>query len=181
MTEQDEIAHLWGLALTKKSGWQHSDFPVVRDKSVKFAEAWKKYKGTPQLSTGKPLTVELVEQYWVAEARSRRQDRERGINVPQPVGITVWFNDGRWDNGVTASIDEPREQKVGRCQCGQPTHGPNFTQCDHCMGFKDGKLNTPCADELRAYAKQHNIMKMSRQECIDFINKGHKNILLDKR
>jgi hypothetical protein len=185
MTEDEEVDYLWGLALGKKSGWQYQDYPVVKDKLPKFAEAWKKSKKKTQYKTGKPVDVWMVEQYWIAEARQRRVDREKNVRVSQPVGATVWLNDERWNNGVEAEVQETKKDSK-KCKCGRDTHGPKYSECAECMGFKDGKLVSPHADKLRQYATDNNIMKMTRQECIDFIKRngkkiGHKNILLDKQ
>lgn len=188
MTDEEEIDYLWGLALGKKSGWQYSDFPVVKDKLPKFAEAWKKSKKKTQYKTGKSVDVWMVEQYWVAEARQRNLDRQKGGKISQPVGATVWLNDERWNNGVETEV-RTEEAKAGvKCKCGQPTHGPKFDECQTCMGYKEGKLATPYADLLRDYYKRHQInydqlkdlSPMRQVQVIKQLLSGNKNILLDK-
>lgn len=97
----------------------------------------------------------MVEQYWIAEARQRRMDREKKIKVSQPVGATVWLNDERWNNGVEAERTETKTDKR-KCKCGQETHGPKYDQCIECMGKdENGRLKGWEADSMRDYYKRH--------------------------
>ena len=188
MTDDEEVDYLWGLALGKKSGWQYSDYPVVKDKLPKFAEAWKKSKKKTQYKTGNSITVKMVEQYWIAESRQRRTDRERKVKVSQPVGATVWLNDERWNNGVEAETQEIKRE-ANKCHCGKDVHGPSFKECTECMNFEDGKLKGWEAEKMRDYFKKNNIefgklnnLTPSQQiYAIKQLLAGNKNIQLDKQ
>jgi len=175
MTEDQEITHLWSLALTKTKNWQHSDFPVVRDSTAQLKRAWKSAKGKTRITNGEAVTVTMIELQWQAEARARQKDRQHKVFVPQPVGVSVWLNGERWNNEIVS--EEPKSQHIDYCKCGQPTHGPSFDKCAECLGYKDGKLITTLADELRDYYKRHpEISKFNREQSISFIRQKMKQI-----
>jgi len=190
MTAEEEAKYLWGLAVVKdKNGkWRHSDFPVCRDAWPKFFNEWKRAR-TLKTVDGKPVTVQLVEQYYYAEARERKARRAGGAFVPFPVGIKVHTGEQRWNNGLDVGREEEMEEsRLILCKCGEPTHGPKFTECQTCMSFENGKLkyylgmrvdssgmNVPCysaspVQQLRIfYAGHKEIKNYTREQSVKFM------------
>lgn len=135
----DEIEKLWSLAVPKGKEWQHKDYPVVRDSTASLRRAWNAVlrEKKVRITNGEPVTVEMLELQWSAEAIARKADRLAKHHVPQPVGISVYINQERWNTEVIT--EKPRETISAVCQCGKEALGPTIGKCAECLTRTDDK------------------------------------------
>lgn len=160
MTEEEELEFIWELAIPKGKGWQQKDCPVVRSDKGDARRAWKQVGGR--------TTVKEVELAIQAQARFRRDSRKAGDFVPQPKMLGAWLRAEKWSDPIESHAE--LTQRTDKCWCGLPVHGPNHTECATHLGIgKDGRLKTRFAEELRTFAREHNVMKMTKPECVQFM------------
>ena len=169
MTENDYVENLRMLSVAKSSGWQYSDCPVVRTTTIETSKAWKQVvRETGEDEAKLYKKCELAIQ---AQARSRREDRERGQKPPQPKMLSAWLRAGRWDEQIESHVDR-KSQKLSKClYCDREVHGPNFDRCQYHLGVDEkGRLTHSFADEMRDYARRHpEVLKLKGKEAVEWI------------
>jgi len=171
MTKDEELEHLWNLAVPKGKGWQQSDCPVLRADRGDVETVWKKLS----------VDVKTIELAIHAQARFRRDSRSAGDFVPQPKLLASWLRKKRWLDPIESHAELKQKQQLRICQypvCNNPVHGPHFNRCTTHLNMTDtGKLTHSYAEEMRNYYKEHEEIKnYGRKECIDFMKRAFRGM-----
>ena len=169
------VERLIEISQPKSKDWRRSDKPTCRTTPVETGKAWKTALRLNKEDRPKETEEDLYKKCILAmeaQSRFRKAERSANENVPQPIVLTRWLNNGYW--GLDIGSHSELKQKVDsrKCKCGREVIGPKFNKCDNCHPFDNGKLVGDMADEMRAFYQAHpETHKMTHIEVMGWTEK----------
>jgi len=143
MDRKAEVNYLLSLCTTYKKDWRQHNCPAVCGDREPLENAWKKLtKNSPEHR--RDVLMKKVESAMGKQTAFRGQERAAGEFVPQPIVMSRWMNEKRFDREIVLQGDKSKPKSTGLCSCGAEVN-VNINM----NGEPTGKC-WPCHDKLRA-------------------------------
>jgi len=131
MEKRFEVRRLLDLSITKKTGWQQDDSPVVRGDYGDVERAWNRLTKA-KAEHQRDALMKQIESAINNQRELRRRDRASGSFVPQPILISVFLNKKRFMDEIEVTEDSKQVADKRFCNhpgCSEEVAGPQFGKC----------------------------------------------------
>jgi len=164
------VERLIEMSEPKSKGWRYSDKPTCRTTPVETGKSWKTALRLNKEDRPKETEEDLYKKCILAmeaQSRFRKAERAANENVPQPIILTRWLNNGYWGLDIGSHSELKSKVAASKCRCGCEVHGPGFTVCtEHLTRNMDGSIiekdpgsHPTVLDYMRQYHADHPDVK----------------------
>ena len=154
MTREEEIKVLWDMGVGQQKNWKYSDIPIASRNPGAVENAWAKL--TKKMSDEERLELlNKIKLAIVAQTRFRRDQRLAGDQEAQPVMLSRYLNEKRYDNPIASHAEiKEKKQEQRFCECGKLVH-PGHIKCEYHLSTSGGIL----MQEMRQFFKDNDLKR----------------------